>query len=53
MAKIVNLEATIAGLKSENEHLLRLLVRSTPVRFYERLSECWMKLLISRMHESP
>ena len=41
MAKIDNLEATIAGLKSENEHLLRLLVRSTPVRLHEWLSECW------------
>jgi len=35
MAKIDNLEATIAGLKSENEHLLRLLARSTPVRLHE------------------
>ena len=41
MAKIDNLEATIAGLKSENEHLLRLLVRLTPVRLHEWLSECW------------
>jgi len=41
MTKIDNLEATIAGLKSANEQLPRLLVRSTLVRFYEWLSECW------------